>query len=175
MSQKEELSTDDFPVGESERAVKPGESKPEKSLVDTAKEAGAVEVITENQVKTAASAEIADDVQAAFDKAPTTKDVIGTGKLDFHKELPQIDFKALVGHTFLLSQVQMVEDWDGFYGTSTFGLILIQLKDGRKATSLAGGLAVVKQLRGIVAKRRFPVRVTLTEKPGQNGSYYLFE
>lgn len=118
---------------------------------------------------------VGNELEDAFDKAPTTKDVIGTGKLDFHKELPQMEFKTLVGQTFLLQEVRMVEDWDGFFGTSTFGLIKIQMRDGRKATSLAGGLAVVKQLRGFVNKRRFPIKVNLIEKPGQAGNYYLFE
>lgn len=150
-------------------SVQPGES----ALVKAAKEAGAVEVITKESMDSGVT--VSDDISEAFDKAPTTKDVIGTGKLEFHNELPQVDFKDLVGETFLLQQIKMVENWDGFYGTSTFGLIMIQLRDGRKATSLAGGLAVVKQLRGFISKKRFPVKVTLTEKPGSNGYYYLFE
>lgn len=150
MAQEQDKQIDDFPLSEPS----------EKTLVEAAKEMGAVSE---------------EDVAKMFDKAPTTKDIIGTGKLEFHKELPQIDFKSLVGSTFLLHQIQMVEDWDGLFGTSTFGLILVQKRDGSKATSLAGGQAVVKQLRGFINKRRFPVKVALTEKPGINGFYFLFE
>ena len=148
------------------------------ALVRAAKEAGAVEILTAEKVAASELSDessIDDEVKKEFERAPSTKDVIGTGKLSFHPELPQVDFRNLVGHTFLLYQPQMVDGWDGFYGTSNFGLIMVQLRDGRKATSLAGGIAVVKQLRSLLGKRRFPVRVTLTEKPGQNGSYYLFE
>lgn len=129
-------------------------------LVDAAKKAGAVSD---------------DDIDKAFKDAPTTKDIIGVGKIDFHNELPRMEFAELVGQEFLLHHIMMVDGWDGYFGTSSFGLILIQFRDGRKCTSLAGGVAVVKQLRNLTAKRKFPVKVKLTQMPGQAGPYYLFE
>ena len=161
---KENENLGDFPGDEAEDSG---------ALVKAAKDMGAVEIITKESIGDDST--VGDAVKEAFDKAPSTQDIIGTGKLSFHPELPQIDFRDLVDHAFLLYQVMMVDGWDGYYGTSNFGLILIQLRDGRKATSLAGGVAVVKQLRALIAKRRFPVRLVLTEKPGQNGAYYLFE
>lgn len=142
-----------------------------RSLVDAAKEAGAIEIISEMTD----SVDMPDEVRQAFDRAPTTQDILGTGKIEFHKELPQIEFDNLVGHEFLLLDVRMVEGWDGYFGTSNFGLIMLQLRDGRKATSLGGGVAIVKQLRQIQAKRRYPVKVTLTTRPGQAGDYKIFE
>lgn len=129
-------------------------------LVEAAKRAGAVSD---------------DDMGKAFQDAPTTKDIIGIGKIDFHKELPQMEFSELIGVEFLLHRILMVDDWDGYFGTSSFGLIMIQLRDGSKVTTLAGGIAIVKQLRSLTAKRKFPVKVKLTQMPGQSGPYYLFE
>lgn len=176
----DEQSGDDFPgipgAVEHENTV-PGDESGASRLVEAAKEVGGVEVIDKDDVVFAEledSSVIDDDVKRRFEHTPTTQDIIGTGKITFHPELPQTKFENLVGHTFLLEQVQMVDGWDGFYGISNFGLILLQLRDGRKCTSLAGGIAVVKQLRALIAKKRFPVKVTLTEKPGQNGYYYLF-
>jgi len=147
-------------------------------LKDAAKDAGAVEVIDKDGLALSEledSSDIAGDVKEAFEKAPTTQDIIGTGKIEFHKELPQIKFEDLIGHSFLIYEIFMVEEWEGYYGTSDFGLILLQLRDGRKATSLAGGVAVIKQLRGFKKQRRYPVKVVLGTKPGEVGPYYIFE
>lgn len=140
-------------------------------------ELGATEIMDRDDIIGSAmtdSSTIPADVQSEFDKAPTTTDILGTGKIDFHKDLPQCKFDDLVDHTFLIREIKMIEGWDGFYGTSNFGLLLGQLRDGRKFTTLAGGIAVVKQLRNFINKRRFPVKVTLTQQPGAQGPYYLF-
>lgn len=151
------------------------ESRP---LVDAAKQAGAVEIIDQAGIDEAEmedSSRIDDDVQAAFAGAPTTTDIIGTGKIEFHNELPQVKFELLIGHTFLIHEILMVDEWEGYYGKSDFGLILLQLRDGRKATSLAGGIAVIKQLRGFKLQKRYPVKVVLGTRPGDLGPYYIFE
>lgn len=150
----------------------------ERPLVDAAKRAGAVEIIDQDAIELAEltdSSTIDDDVQAAFAGAPTTTDIIGTGKIDFHNELPQVKFELLIGHTFLIHEIMMVDEWEGYYGKSDFGLILLQLRDGRKATSLAGGIAVIKQLRGFKKQKRYPVKVVLGTRPGDLGPYYIFE
>lgn len=150
-------------------------------LVDAAKQAGAVEIIDQDELELAElkdSSTIDEAVTKSFDKAPTTTDILGTGKIEFHSELPQVVFEKLVGHTFLIHDIRIVNDWDGFFGKSDFGLLLLQLRDGRRATTLSGGVAVLKQLRGFEAflkKRRVPIKVSLTTKPGDNGPYYLFE
>lgn len=146
-----------------------------KELLDAAKALGAVEVIEEID-----DSRVDSETERLFNLAPKTKDILGAGKIEFHQEMPQVKFEILIGHTFLLQDIRIVEGWDGFYGTSNFGLIMVQLRDGRKCTSLAGGIAVIKQLRGFLGniqarKTRYPIKVILTQKPGGQGPYYLFE
>lgn len=155
--------------------------KKDSSLVQAAKEAGAVEVIDQDTLEITElkdSSTIDESINKSFDTAPTTTDILGTGKIEFHKELPQVEFDKLIGHTFLIHDIKMVYEWEGYFGKSDFGLILLQLRDGRKATTLGGGVAVIKQLRGFEAylrKRHVPIKVSLTTKPGDSGPYYLFE
>lgn len=146
-----------------------------QSLVDAAKGMGAVEVLPREKIQAVTSSSATDEINSEFNRAPNTQDIIGTGKIEFHTELPQVEFNDLVGQEFLIQDIRLIENWDGYFGTSTFGLLQIMLRDGRKATSLAGGKAIVKQLQGFRAARRFPVKVKLAERPGLDGNYRIFE
>jgi len=138
------------------------EEKPEKDthLVDEAIKLGAEVIGTETK---------------QFGQTKGIKDALGDGKIDFHPELPKIKFADLLGATVVLKQVRIIDDWDGIFGASTFALILIEYADGSLKTSIAGGKAVMRQVRKLVQKKMLPVKVTLNKVPSGSGEYYLFE
>lgn len=139
--------------------------KGESDLVQVAIDAGAkvIEVLETGSV------------EELFKSAPDTMQVLGDGKVHFHEQLPRVEFGNLVDNEFLIKGINMVENWDGIFGTSTFGLLWVLDRSGKEFTTLAGGKAVVRQCQQFLSKRRFPIKVNLTRRPGPNGEYYIFE
>lgn len=130
----------------------------DKSLEKAARDAGAVDA----------------DYDATKD-VPGIRERIGTGKIDFHNELPKIKFVELLASKFVIRQIKIVEDWDSTFGTSEFALMMIGTSDGKKATTLAGGRAIVRQAKKLLVAHGLPVSVTLNQVQGQQGAYYIFE
>lgn len=110
-----------------------------------------------------------------FNQTKGIKDALGDGKIDFHPELPKVKFADLVGVKFVMKQARIIDDWDGIFGTSTFALILIENPDGSMSTSIAGGKAILRQIRKLLKNKMLPVKVTLNKIPTGSGEYYLFE
>lgn len=104
------------------------------------------------------------------------QDVLGDGKIHFFEDLPRVDFKELIGREFVLHQVKYIDKWDSIFGTSSYYLMMIELDDGRKMTTLGGGKAIINQLNKMTKMvRAFPCRVTLNMQPSATGEYYVFE
>lgn len=122
-----------------------------------------------------AGAEVTGQETEIFGKTKGIKDALGDGKIDFHPELLKVKFQELLGQQFLLKQVRIIDDWDGQFGASSFALILIEFPDGSLKTSIAGGKAVMRQVRKLVQGKLLPVRVTLNQVTSGGGDYYLFE
>lgn len=110
-----------------------------------------------------------------FPGVKSIKDVL-PGKVDFYPDLPRVDFDDLLGVQFCIRSARLISEWQGFYGASDFYLLMIELADGVKATTLAGGTAILNQLRKLTRMRGgLPVVVRLTESEGQSGKYKIFE
>jgi len=122
-----------------------------------------------------AGAEVTGQETKTFDKTKGIKDALGDGKIDFHPELLKVKFQELLGQQFLIKQVRIIDDWDGQFGASSFALILIEFPDGSLKTSIAGGKAVMRQVRKLVQKKMLPVKVVLNQITSGGGDYYLFE
>lgn len=120
-------------------------------------------------------AEVVDTNVGDFGKVKGIKEALGDGKIDFHPELPKIKFPELLERPVVLKQVRIIDDWDGQFGASTFALILVEYPDGHLATTIAGGKAVIRQIRKLQQKKMLPVKVVLTKVQSGNGEYYLFE
>jgi hypothetical protein len=111
----------------------------------------------------------------SFKGTKTIDQVLGKEKLEFYPDLEQWDQEALMGVTFKIEAVKVVEDWDGRFGTSSFVLAKIQLVDGNEITSLLGGKVVLKQVRKLLAARALPVVAMLNKVNGQMGEYFVLD
>lgn len=105
------------------------------------------------------------------------KDALG-GKIKFHEELDRIDKDKLVAGKFILRDATIVSDWDSQYGTSSFALLMVQLEDGKNYTTLAGGVAIVRQVQKLLKRGKLPGRIdcTLNLQESDNGrKYYVLD
>jgi hypothetical protein len=110
-----------------------------------------------------------------FEGVKTIDQVLGKEKTEFFPELEKWDSEALVGATFKLAAVKIVDDWDGRFGISSFVLAKVILEDGKEVTSLLGGKVVLKQVRKLLQQRAFPVVATLrNHKSETSGNTYYF-
>jgi hypothetical protein len=78
------------------------------------------------------------------------------GKIKFHEELDRIDKERLVAAKFVLRDAAIISDWDSQYGTSSFALLMVQLEDGKNYTTLAGGVAIVRQVQKLIKRGLMP-------------------
>lgn len=129
-------------------------------LVERAKELGAVEQT---------------EIDKAFANTPTVKEGLGDGKVHFFPNLEKIEWKELIGKTFIIQRAQIVENWDSTFGTSDFPLLKILLEDGHAVTTLGSGVAILKQVRRMLQNKLLPRKAKLMQKPGGSGDYYNLE
>ncbi len=109
-------------------------------------------------------------------KDTNIRDVLGSG-VKFHEDLPRVDKESLVGIKFKLLDGKVIDDWDGQWGTSQFALLKVELEDGKLATTLCGGKAVVRQVSRLLKRGYLPGRIwcILNLLPGEKGDYYLLD
>ncbi|GAJ01786.1 unnamed protein product [marine sediment metagenome] len=104
----------------------------------------------------------------------TFTDAVGTGEIDFHKELPRKDVKGIIDKQYRIVDAQVVRDWDGEFGQSNFSLLLIEdIETGEQSTTLCGGRALVKQVQKALDQKALPLLGTITMVEGDNFPYYV--
>lgn len=151
------------------------EQKEQSPVVAEALKIGA-EVESEEQVESQVESNQEPAEADAFKRTKGIQDALGSGKIDFHSDVPKEEFRVLVGAQFLIKQIRIVKDWDSTFGASDFALLFIELQDRSSRTTLAGGRAVIRQCKKLVEGRGLlPVRVKLCMREGAQGQYYIFE
>lgn len=103
----------------------------------------------------------------------TIKQALG-GNIRFHEDLPKMNKEELLGANMVICDARVIDDWDGQWGTSQFALLLVELEDGRRVTTLMGGKAVVRQVGKLLKRNKLPGRVAcfLNQVEGESGHLY---
>lgn len=104
----------------------------------------------------------------------TFSDAIGTGEIDFYKELPRKDVKEIIDKQCRIVDAQVVREWDGQFGLSNFCLLLLEdIEPSGQYTTLCGGRALVKQVQKALDQKMLPLLGTITMVQGDNFPYYV--
>lgn len=107
-------------------------------------------------------------------KEKTFSDAIGTGEIDFYRNLPRTELKTIIDTQVRIVDAQVVREWDGQFGQSSFCLLLIEnIETGAQSTTLCGGRALVKQVQKALDLKALPLLGTITMVQGDNFPYYV--
>ena len=114
-------------------------------------------------------------MEKAFEGIRTIGSALGRDAKDFFPELERVDAEALVGSTFKIVAIHLV-DWDYESGQSgQFALAKVELPDGKFCTTILGGKAVLKQAKKLRDLRKLPVVAFLNLVSGANGDYRILQ
>lgn len=106
----------------------------------------------------------------------TFKDAVGAGEIEFYKDLPRVDKNSIIDIQVKVLHAQIVKDWESDYGSSDFCLLHIGYMDSEnEATTLVGGVAIVKTVKKALESKALPLLGTLRLVQGQNFPYYVIE
>ena len=113
-----------------------------------------------------------------WDNTKSINTVLGIN-IRFFPEYPKKDWNELVGTIFRILAIRIIVDWDDTkYGKSSFPLLLIDLEDGCKFTTLGAGIAILNQSKKLLNLKCLPVKVKLVLRPSEqpaNQPYYFME
>lgn len=87
----------------------------------------------------------------------------------FYPDLPRESLTDILDRTYRIKDAQIVEDFEGAFGLSTFALMLCEdLNTGEIFTTLCGGMVVVKKIRKALDGKMLPLIGTIMKV----GRYY---
>lgn len=114
-----------------------------------------------------------------WDTTKTIGAVLGKN-IQFYPNLPKIEWSQLIDKVFRILAIKIIDDWDNskFSKSSSFPLLLIDLVDGSRYTTLGSGIAILHQTKKLIALKQLPVKVRLIMKPPDDPSgqpYYFLD
>ena len=82
--------------------------------------------------------------------------------IDFYPDLPKLDLEDVLDKPFLIKDALVVKGFKSEFGESDFALILLEdLENFSRCTTLCGGMVVVKKLEQARAQRLLPLIGTI--------------
>lgn len=82
---------------------------------------------------------------------------------EFYPDMPKAPLSDILGKILRVHDAQIIEDYEGNFGPSTFALMLCEdIVSGDMFTTLCGGLVVVKKLRRALADELLPLKGIIT-------------
>ena len=76
-------------------------------------------------------------------------DIIGTGDIEFHSDLPRMDLEDIIGEDYVFCDALIMKDWDTEYGKSDWCLLHLKkpdVSDDSGFTTKCGGRVLVKRI-----------------------------
>lgn len=87
-------------------------------------------------------------------------EVIGSGDIEFHPELPRMDFEDILGDDWIIRDVQIMKGWETEFGKSDWCLIQLAKPDvegDEGFTTKCGGKVLTKRLTELKAGGHLPI------------------
>jgi hypothetical protein len=96
-------------------------------------------------------------------------DVI-SDKVNFHNELPKVDFKSLLDTEITIWDAQIITLTNKDFGTRPAALLMVETSTGEKFTTISSGEVIVKKAEQLISNPDWPIIATPT-----SGKYYNLE
>ena len=111
--------------------------------------------------------------QKSLPPRKTFNEAVGAGE-KFYPELPQRNFKELLGNPYLVKQAKIVKNFKSKFGMHDFILILCESENtGEEFTTITSGEVVIARIKEAMDENLLPLQGTF--KYNMEGGYYTVE